>query len=237
VTAGYFTKEMLSHGVTRPFKQNQTRIHVKRVDPMNALTLIIKITERTAPGRHPSYSAVHVYKALELMKNESGIGRKQLSNELMMGEGTIRTMIRRMKENDLIISSMKGMNLSSRGLEALKELENRISTREFPSSPITIAQNNYSVLVKGASNRIRQGVEQRDAALIAGAKGATTLTYDGEKLSMPGSKLDMEDEIIDFLIRNLKPEKGDVIIIGSSNNPIDAEIGAKAAALKLLEAS
>jgi predicted transcriptional regulator len=204
---------------------------------MNALALITNITERTVPGRHPSYSAVHVYKALELLKNESGIGRKQLSIELRMGEGTIRTMIRRMKENDLITSSKKGMNLSSKGLEALKEIENRISTSEFPSSSITIARDNYSVLVKGASNKIRKGVEQRDAALIAGAKGATTLIYDGEYLSMPGTKLHVKDTMTDHLISNFKPEKGDVIIIGSSNDPLDAEIGAKAAALKLLDVS
>jgi hypothetical protein len=94
---------------------------------------------------------------------------------------------------------------------------------------------NFAVRIKGGASKIKSGIEQRDAAIIAGALGATTLVVDKNKLKMPS----MKDESIDKSIHNLiidelNPCSGDAIIIGSSDSPFLAEIAAKSAALKLV---
>lgn len=202
---------------------------------MSALDIVHRIVEKVAPGRPPAYSEAHVLKALELIGSALGIGRQRLSRELRLGEGTVRTLVKRMKGSGLVDVSRGGMTLTSRGNEILTELEERILTCEFPETSITVSSQNYAVLIKGAAGNVRRGIEQRDAALISGAKGATTLIYDGEQLLMPGTALELDNSTTSYILENLKPGKGDVIIIGSSNNLFEAEMGAKSAALKLLE--
>ncbi|MDH5199458.1 MAG: hypothetical protein OEW93_01105 [Candidatus Bathyarchaeota archaeon] len=106
---------------------------------------------------------------------------------------------------------------------------------EFPETNITVGSRNYAVLVRDAGGSVDKGIEQRDAALIAGADGATTLVYDGEKLVMPGVEVEVDPSTAKHILDAFKPCRGDVVIIGSARDPLDAEIGAKSAALRLLE--
>ena len=78
------------------------------------------------------------------------------------------------------------------------------------------------------------GIEQRDAALIAGALGATTLICKGGGLLIPGTSEKLDPEINRLILTRLSPGEGDAIIVGSSDDPYLAELGAKSAALELL---
>ena len=86
---------------------------------------------------------------------------------------------------------------------------------------------------------IKQGVEQRDAAIKMGAKGATTLLFNNGKFLIPGSRFNAlkgEKAIEKLLKDNLKPEENDIIVIGSDDNEyITAELASKSAALQTLE--
>jgi DNA-binding XRE family transcriptional regulator len=125
------------------------------------------------------------------------------------------------------------MNLTEKGRELLAEIESIFSVTELPESPITIGSKNYAVLVKRASTKIRLGIEQRDAAMIVGAKGATTLISDEKGLRMPSMENAIEASLEKLILEELKPVSGDVVIIGSSNDRFLAELGAKSAALEL----
>jgi hypothetical protein len=127
------------------------------------------------------------------------------------------------------------MTLTLEGQKLLTAFGEIFFAAEFPDTQLTVGLSNYAVLVKGARRKIRRGVEERDAAIIAGAEGATTLVYDGERLQMPGVEMEIDPSIVDHIHRNLRLSTGDVIIIGSADDPFDAEIGAISAALKLLE--
>jgi len=61
--------------------------------------------------------------------------------------------------------------------------------------------------------------------------------YDGERLRMPGVEMELDSLTVDHVHESLRPGKGDVIIIGSADDLFEAEIGAKSAALKLLDRS
>jgi len=202
---------------------------------LNSLEVVNRLAAKIAPGRPPAYYEAHILKALELIGSEIGIGRHKLSKELGLGEGTIRTLVRRLRKEGLVKASRRGMTLTKAGIDVLSEFGSLIEATQLPEMSLTVGPQNYAVLVRGAAELVKLGVEQRDAALLAGAKGASTLLYDGECLHMPGLKLDIVDPNSEFLLERLNPEPGDVIIIGTGDLLLSAEIGAKSAALKLLK--
>lgn len=103
-------------------------------------------------------------------------------------------------------------------------------------SELTLADY-IAALVKYQGHTIKSGIEQRDAAIMVGAKGATTIIFKEGHLVIPsvGDNI-AEDfpEAANQITRLLKPEENDAIIIGSANDSIKAEYGALAAAWTIL---
>ena len=193
------------------------------------------MAERSGPSRSPSFIAAHVLKALEIIESALGVGRQQLARELGIGEGTARTLVKRLKNDGLIEISRGGMVLTRKGTEMLNRIIERMKSAELGEMGITVGRSNFAVLVKGTADHIRNGLEHRDSALLVGAMGATTLTYKGGCLGIPGMVADVPSKLEHELISKLKPEEGDAIIIGTANDPLLAELGAKAAALELID--
>jgi DNA-binding MarR family transcriptional regulator len=187
------------------------------------------ITGKTAPGRAPDYTPAHLLYALSLL-NERRIGRKQLSEEIRVGEGTVRTIISRLSDEGLIVVSRPGISLTPRGVSFLERVLNRLSWCEYPSTDLTVAESNCIVLISGASDGIRYGVEQRDQALIHGAVGATTLIMVEGRWVMPGTDEEVELTLPDAMVS----KDGDVVIIGSGDDEFTARLGALSAALQVL---
>jgi DNA-binding transcriptional regulator LsrR (DeoR family) len=201
---------------------------------MSFLATLKRIAENSAPGRAPSYMEAQVMKALEIA-SESPIGRAALGKRLGLGEGVVRTLVKHMRAERLIEVTPQGIGVAEAGRMLLDEMRLRISGGlELPGNPDAVGRHNYAVLVHGASGSVRLGVEQRDAALMAGAKGATTAVYRGGVFIIPGMGRSLDVALTEALKEALAPREGSVAIIGSGDSPIEAEIGAKAAALGLL---
>jgi predicted transcriptional regulator len=198
---------------------------------MKIRPLLEKIVERSAPGRFPSYKKAHVVKSLEIA-SKGGIGRASLGTYLGLSEGVVRTLVRRLVEEELIEVSPKGISISNKGERFLDEIHSLIKMLEVPNTRDTVGIHNYAVLVKGAFNKVRLGVEQRDAALLVGARGATTIVYK-KYLWIPGMNRKPEMELSEFIVKNLSPEEEDVVIIGTGDTVLTAEIGALSAAIDL----
>ena len=198
---------------------------------MKIRPLLEKIVERSAPGRFPSYKEAHVVKALELA-SKGGIGRASLGASLGISEGVVRTLVRHLLEEELIEVSPKGISISKKGERFLDEIHSIIKMVKVPNTTDTIGTYNYAVMVKGAFNKVRLGVEQRDAALLVGARGATTIVYK-TYLWIPGMNRKPEMELSEFIEKNLFPEEEDVVIIGTGDTVLTAEIGALSAAICL----
>ena len=185
------------------------------------------MTGKTAPGRMPDYTPAHILYALSLL-SENRIGRKQLAELLRVGEGTVRTIISRLSDLDMINISRPGVTLSEKGIQFLSQIRERLTWNPYPPTDLTVAESNCMVLVKKASDKIRYGIEQRDQALIHGAVGATTLMSKDGSWVMPG-----QDKAVDLAI-DLEPSNSDVAIIGSGVDDFSARLGALSAALNLL---
>lgn len=205
---------------------------------MNLLQTVSKVAEKIAQGRSPSFAEAHVIKALEEIDRKGNIGRLRLSKDLHLGEGEIRTLVKHLKNEGLINISKSGISLSPNGRSLLSSLRTLVSeATEIPSTPLTVGPLNVAVRVTGMKESVKYGLEQRDAAMMAGAKGATTLVFTQNTLTMPGTGEDVSknDPSILASLSKLTLKEGDVIIIGSADERIKAELGAETAALELLK--
>ncbi len=199
--------------------------------------LLEKITGEKAPGPYPTFSVFHMLRAIELIA-EKTIGRSKLAEELKVGEGTVRTIIGRLKDAGLITTSKAGCILTNEGSRLWNEYKTVFRRKvEIGKSELTIADYNFAILVKNCGDKVKSGMEQRDAAIMVGARGATTIMFKEGRLIVPS----VSDNIAkDFpraanqIIRLLQPEENDVIVIGSADSLGKAEYGTLAAAWTLI---
>jgi predicted transcriptional regulator len=195
--------------------------------------------EEKAPGPYPSFSVYHLIKAFELIAKTGQVGRGKLAEELKIGEGATRTLIERLKTAHLIAVSKKGCSLTEKGKKIWNKFESILPQKtNLERNELALADCTVAVHVRGGGGRVRTGIEQRDAAVIAGAKGATTLVFKGKKLIMPNISEDISQ---DFPIAHrqitalLKLKENDAVVIGSADTWSKAEYGALAAAWTLIE--
>jgi predicted transcriptional regulator len=191
-----------------------------------------------APGPQPSFTVFDLLMAIELIAERAPIGRGKLSEELDIGKGTIRTLIKRLKESGLIDTSRLGCSLTGKGLEVWDEIGQIISEKvRIPENDLTFAVYNVGVLVKGRGDRVKDGLEQRDATIAVGARGATTLIYRDKKLIVPRVSEDLARDFpvaFEQITRKIRIEENDVVVIGSADARKKAEYGALAAAWTLI---
>ncbi len=178
---------------------------------------------RVAPVFKPHHAAV----ALILIGREQPLGRYDLCEKMSIGEGSVRTLLKRLSEADYIEAVGKqGQTLTQKG----KNLFERVS-KDVPIGLtlnirlLVMYEYAFANLVKSALSRITDGIRQRDEAIIQGgydSAGATTLTHKNGNLVMPPDDfhllLNYEQETI-LIIDSLRPEDGDVVVIGSADNP------------------
>jgi predicted transcriptional regulator len=196
-----------------------------------------KISGEKAPGPSPSFSLFHMLHALELIA-EKAIGRNKLAENLNVGEGAIRTIIERLKNAGLITTSKVGCTLTNKGLKLWKKYKSTLKKAEIQKSELAFTEYSSAILIKNSGNKIKSGVEQRDAAVKAGAKGATTIIFKKGRLIIPSVSSNMINDFpkaANQIINLLKPKENDAIIIGSGNSLEEASQGALAAAWTLLD--
>ena len=196
-----------------------------------------KIAGEKAPGPSPSFSVFHLLRAIELVAKKT-MGRAKLAVGLNVGEGAVRTMLERLKDDGLVAISRDGCTLTSEGLKLLKEYRSIFKKKiEIGKNELTLADYNFAILIKNRGHKVKSGVEQRDASVMAGAKGATTITFKEGRLKIPSVSDDVAKDFPDAanqIVRLLEPEENDVIIIGSADSLGKAEYGTLAAAWTLL---
>ncbi|MFI5424047.1 MAG: DUF4443 domain-containing protein [Nitrososphaerales archaeon] len=195
-----------------------------------------KVADRYAPSRVLSFDMVHVFKTLQLIQENGHVSREKLCKDLGLGEGTIKTLVRHLKIQNLIESTNAGTTMTKKGNSFFSELLSSIPSEiSLSKCAITLGKFNYAVLVKKMSSMIKDGIAQRDAAIRMGASGATTLLFKDNKFLIPQTYFDSlkdEHQLSEQMIKNLHPQDGDVIIIGSDNySRMKAEFAAKSAAL------
>lgn len=199
---------------------------------MKPVEILRALPGKAAPGRAPEFTPAHALIAL-LVIGERSPGRKQLSADLRLGEGTVRNLLRRLTEEGLVSSSRRGVGLTGAGEAFMRELTQSIRGRPVPRSHLTVGEFNHAVLVVGAAQNVRLGVEQRDHALMSGASGATTLVFENGSFKVPALPDAVEEPVAESIM-GLGPRDGDAVVIGTADDAFSAMLGAYAACLELL---
>ena len=198
------------------------------------------VASKFAPSRALSFEVVHVFKTLQLIEENGHVSRDILCEELSLGEGTIRTLVRHLKMQNLVESSNAGTKMTKKGQLFFSEIKSSIPAEmKLPKCSVGLGKFNYAVILKQMSFAVKTGIEQRDAAIKMNASGATTLIFRNGKFVLAGTKFDAlrkEQNIRELLIVGLKPIDEDVIIIGSDSvSEKRAEFAAKSAALMTIK--
>jgi predicted transcriptional regulator len=190
------------------------------------------------PGPSTTFSMFHIFYALELMA-EKPIGRTKLAEKLNVGDGAIRTIISRLKDAGLIVTSKEGCKLTDKGLSVWKNFAEVFPKRVvIEKTPLTTSEYNYAFLVKNRGHKVKSGIDQRDAAIMGGARRAVVIVSKNGHLVIESVSNSIEKdfpEAANKILKNLKPEDNDVIIIAGADDPIKAKRGAFAASWVLLD--
>ncbi|MFX0186474.1 MAG: DUF4443 domain-containing protein [Candidatus Hodarchaeota archaeon] len=208
----------------------------------------------------PTYDYVHIILALFIFgENPNGIGRYRLKEELLIGSGTAKSLIKKLNEKLNFISVLngnirKGHVLTEYGLKFLNKVKKKIPFLKKGDISIlkdVIIESEdvrvYFCQIKNAGDKLTMGIEQRDAAIKVGGIGATCLVYDGKNIIYPvnyisdteKTKMTINNQPYKYFNEEIiksdsKLEKSDVIIIGLGNKLERARIAALNAALTLI---
>jgi DNA-binding MarR family transcriptional regulator len=202
-------------------------------------TKLTELVESDYRGPRASFAEVHVLKAILELGRSGTIGRGKLGSILNIGQGEVRTLIKRLKDNGLIRIEASGCTLTEKGKREFGGISKTLPwLSQVNARALGIGKSSYAVVIRGKADRVKKGIEQRDAAIKAGASGALTVIYSGGKFKIPDEGTDCEvkgpSEPWTSLRREAEPKNGDVLIISAGDKPSSAEYGALAAALTLI---
>ncbi len=201
----------------------------------SSISPLMKQVENELSERRVGFNLTHVLNILLQLTKERFLSRKELSKRIGIGEGSIRTLIRLLARYRLIETFKSGVCLTDLGKEMVLSKFPRMAS--IKAGKLTIGKFNKAIHVKDCSERVKDGLKQRDAALIHGGKGATTIVYRNNELVIPPTwerVRDRDPETYKELISLFKLEEGDVIVIGTGDSRKNAEISAIAGSLTLL---
>ena len=197
-----------------------------------------------ADGRVPhAFKAYHAAVALIMIGRQQPLGRYELCQNMSIGEGSARTLLKRLTESEYTVADGKqGQKLTQRGQALFDQLTHDLPLGLFVDVPrLVMYDHAYANLAKSRAHKVTDGIRQRDEAIIQGGygkAGATTLTYNSGVLSMPPGNFDILAEYGDqvvLVIDSLRPQDGDVVVIGSAKDANLAREVSMAAVMTLFE--
>ncbi|MFW9807956.1 MAG: DUF4443 domain-containing protein [Candidatus Thorarchaeota archaeon] len=194
---------------------------------------------RVAPAFKPHHAAV----ALIMIGREQPLGRYELCGKMSIGEGSVRTLLKRLTEADYIEPEGKqGQKLTVKGHRLFDEVSEDVPIGlSLDVRQLVMYDYAFANLVKQKASKVSDGIRQRDEAIIQGGygkAGASTLIQKNVRLVMPPDDfhilLEYEDETL-LIIESLRPVDGDVVVIGSADDPNLAREVAMASVMTLFD--
>ena len=196
-----------------------------------------QISGKKAPGPSTTFTIFHVFYALELMAQKP-LGRNKLAELLHVGDGAVRTIIGRLRDADLIEISKVGCSLTQKGRDIWRQFDSIFPKQvDISKSELSNLDFNHAFLVKNAAQKVGSGIDQRDAAIIAGARKAFVIVCKGGHLRIESVSNNVENQypkIATQILELMKPQENDVIIVASAETALKAKRGAFAASWSLI---
>jgi len=181
-------------------------------------------------GAYPEFTVEDAVAALFILKEPTG--RKALAEMLDLGEGSIRTLLRKLNGLNLIRSAQRGHSLSERGLILIETLLEGFS--EVRGVGKIEGLPAYALVVRDPGKF--KSIELRDEAIRFLARGAMILTVKNGEPAFPEDGRPLREtmpELADRLKSLLDFSEGDAIIVTWAENPAAAMKSAYHVAISL----
>src|SRR5208283_1858365 len=127
-------------------------------------------------------------------------------------------------------TSKEGCSLTKKGLEIWGQFEQAFPKRvEIPKTELNESEFNFAFLVKNSGQKVRSGIDQRDAAIIAGALKALVIVFKDGHLRIESVSNSVEKDYpkaASQILKELTPEDNDSIIIAGADSALRAKRGA-----------
>ena len=206
---------------------------------MTTVSAWLSTLEKREPGPSPGYSKAHALLAFMIIGNAGTIGRQALAKGSGLGEGSIRTVLKKFRQMRYVAADTTGCHLTGSGKELYQTISKKLTpVLPLQTSTLVVGSSQAAVLVRDGAGSVSSGIEQRDSAVRAGAIGATSYVIRLGKFVIPGGSADCERDfpgkIWSILRDELKPKNGDALIVCGAHNEETAKLGDLSAALTLL---
>jgi Domain of unknown function (DUF4443) len=194
---------------------------------------------RGTTGPLPQLTPLQLFLALLVIEREGPIGRRALAKALEANDGTVRGLLERLGEREIVKVEENGVSLSAKGKATVRGLFKQMFIRKIESldrSDLVPGKYAAGIHFAGGYSPGLTGILQRDEAIRSGAQGSITIAVQREKLVMPPDNRDLLDVSLkeNARLRNVFELKNrDLVIIGFADDPHRALAGAIAAVLSL----
>jgi len=205
----------------------------------SALSGLLELAEVRGQGPSPSFNRAQFLLAFLTIGTNGTIGRGALAKKAGLGEGAIRTVLKRLRESGFARADASGCHLTASGVNAYGTLKRGLSDPlHLDGSRLTVGRAQTALAIRGAGRLVKKGLEQRDSAVRAGAAGATTYLVKAGRFAIPGGSSDCEADFPSpawgVLRGELKPREGDAVVVCGSSDETISTLGALSAALTLI---
>jgi len=192
-------------------------------------------------GARRTRSEIKELLMLLLLKFEGPIGRYSLKEMLGLSEreGVVKSMLSDLQRGGYVSSGRPGSKLTVKGEKLLEQHLNAhsiVDVKCLSLQPLETGPTSFIVHLRGRAEAIISGMNERDAAVRAGALGATVLTFKNGMLSVPTVYHNLSSKYPDLAKRiyeSFSLADGDALIVASAENRWRALEGVLAAAKAL----
>lgn len=185
-------------------------------------------------GTSHRYTDADAFLLLEAVSRNHGMSRKELSGYLGIGEGSVRTLIDKLREYDLICVKQTGITIRPQGSEILRSLG--IRSMEISVGGYVMGEHHFGAVISDSSERVFNGIDQRNIVIKTGGEGCTTwANREGRIVMLPDWDVDTNEPSLARTIReDARMGDGDVLIVAGGDTERIAMISAITAALDLI---
>lgn len=206
---------------------------------MKGLSGLLKLVEKREQGPSPGFTREHTLLAFMSLDASKPTGRQALASESGLGEGSMRTILKKFRQAGLVDIDQSGVRLTVGGVRAHAAISKKLSIPVvLQGSSLTVGDCQACIVVRSSGGSISSGIQQRDASIRQGADGATSYSYRGDRFTLPGGSSDCEkdfpSETWTKIRSELRPSDGDAVIVCGARDETTARLGALSAALTLL---
>lgn len=181
-----------------------------------ACETIVTIARITAPvrGGQTGYTVYDVVRAMEIMSQ--GAGRPLLSKELGLGEASIKTMLRRMRDEGLIVRAGRGNTLSSRGLAAFSAINSMIRV-VGPLEGFQWIRDAYAIIIYNVNPPVNivEAIRWRDYLVAHGCREAIVGGLLDDAVIVPGAPVEVARDLQRELLQTVDADRALVYVVPS----------------------